>query len=68
MYLIIYYKEELHITYTWGMLKNWVISAVGSVATEHPDPTHPNLTGSEVSWLNSDSRAIERLHCIRTHK
>ena len=44
------------------MWKYCVISAVGSVATEQPDPIHPNLMGSDVSCLKSDSNAIERLH------
>ena len=46
------------------MLKNCVISAVGSVATEHPDPIQPNLIGFDCSWLKRASSAIVRLHYI----
>ena len=46
------------------MLKNCVISAVGSVATEHPDPISPSLIGSLEISLKRDCKATEWLHYI----
>ena len=37
---------------------------MGSVATEHPDPTQPTLGVGELIWLKNAFKAMVRLHCM----
>ena len=51
---------------TWDMFHLCLISATGSVATEHPHPINAIFTGSSCSRTSSKnaSRDFPRLHCI----
>ena len=40
------------------------MSAVASVATEHPEPITAIFTGAGISWLNKASKATVPLHYI----
>ena len=52
---------------TWDMFHLWLISATGSVATEHPHPINAIFTESGCSRISSKntSRDFPRLHYIR---